>query len=177
MKQAISEFGDLLAKDSNTVGLFYYAGHGLQIKGKNYLIPIDAKIENEADVEVYCVDLDGLLANLEYSGNNVNIIILDACRNNPFGRSFRSQAGDGLATVNAPIGTIIAYATAPGAVAGDGNGENGLYTEEFVKALEIPKIKIEDVFKKVRSRVKTISEGKQIPWENSSIEGDFYFIK
>lgn len=177
MKAAISKFGDLLSKDKNTVGLFYYAGHGIQIKGKNYLVPTDAKISKEPDVEVYCVDLDGLLANLEYSGNNMNIIILDACRNNPFGRSFRSGAGPGLATVNAPVGTIIAYATSPGSVAADGTGENGLYTEQFVKALEVPNIKIEDVFKKVRTQVKNLSEGRQIPWENSSIEGDFYFVK
>ena len=177
MKQAISEFGELLSKDKKTVGLFYYAGHGVQVKGKNYLVPVDAVIEKEPDVEVYCVDLDGLLANLEYSGNNMNIIVLDACRNNPFGRSFRSQAGTGLATVNAPVGTFIAYATSPGSVAADGSGNNGLYTQEFVKAISMPNIKIEDVFKKVRTQVKTISEGKQIPWENSSIEGDFYFIK
>jgi uncharacterized caspase-like protein len=177
MKQAISKYGELLAKDKNAVGLFYYAGHGMQIKGKNYLVPVDAVIEKEPDVEVYCVDLDGLLANLEYSGNNMNIIILDACRNNPFGRGFRSQAGNGLATINAPVGTIIAYATAPGSVAADGDGKNGLYTQEFVKALSTPNLQIEDVFKKVRTQVKTISEGKQIPWENSSIEGDFYFIQ
>lgn len=177
MKEAISKFGELLAKDKNTVGLFYYAGHGLQVKGKNYLVPTDAKVEKEPDVEVYCVDLDGLLANLEYAGNNMNIIILDACRNNPFGRGFRSQAGNGLATVNAPVGTIIAFATAPGSVAADGDGKNGLYTQEFVKAVSLPNLKIEDVFKKVRTQVKTYSEGKQIPWENSSIEGDFYFKK
>jgi hypothetical protein len=177
MKQAISKFGESLAKDKNTVGLFYYAGHGIQVKGKNYLVPTDAVIEKEPDVEVYCVDLDGLLANLEYSGNNMNIIILDACRNNPFGRGFRSQASNGLATINAPVGTIIAYATAPGSVAADGDGQNGLYTQEFAKALSVPNLKIEDVFKKVRTQVKTLSEGKQIPWENSSIEGDFYFIK
>jgi hypothetical protein len=177
MKQAISDFGELLSKDKKTIGLFYYAGHGVQVKGKNYLVPVDAKIEKEPDVEVFCVDLDGLLSNLEYSGNNMNIIVLDACRNNPFGRSFRSQAGNGLATVNAPVGTFIAYATSPGSVAADGSGNNGLYTEEFVRAISIPNIRIEDVFKKVRTQVKTISEGKQIPWENSSIEGDFYFIK
>ncbi len=177
MKQAISEFGELLSKDKKTIGLFYYAGHGVQVKGKNYLVPVDAKVDKEPDVEVYCVDLDGLLSNLEYAGNNMNIIVLDACRNNPFGRSFRSQAGNGLATVNAPVGTFIAYATSPGSVAADGTGNNGLYTEEFVKAISIPNTRIEDVFKKVRTQVKTVSEGKQIPWENSSIEGDFYFIK
>jgi len=177
MKQAISNYGTQLSKDKNIVGLFYYAGHGIQVKGKNYIIPTDAKIEKEPDVEVFCVDLDGLLANLEYAGNNMNVIILDACRNNPFGRGFRSQAGNGLATVNAPTGTFIAFATAPGSTASDGEGNNGLYTQEFVKALQIPNIKIEDVFKKVRTQVKTLSNGQQIPWENSSIEGDFYFKK
>lgn len=177
MKQAISNYGTQLSKDKNIVGLFYYAGHGIQVKGKNYIIPTDAKIEKEPDVEVFCVDLDGLLANLEYAGNNMNVIILDACRNNPFGRGFRSQAGNGLATVNAPTGTFIAFATAPGSTAADGDGNNGLYTQEFVKALQIPNIKIEDVFKKVRTQVKTLSNGQQIPWENSSIEGDFYFKK
>ena len=177
IKQAISEYGDLLSADKSTVGLFYYAGHGIQAKGKNYIIPIDAKIEKEADVVVYCVDLDGLLANLEYAANNLNMIILDACRNNPFGRGFRSQAGTGLATVNAPTGTIIAFATSPGSTAADGEGNNGLYTQEFVKVLQVPNLKIEDVFKKVRTQVKIHSEGKQIPWENSALEGDFYFKK
>jgi uncharacterized caspase-like protein len=177
MKQAISNYGAALSKDKNTVGLFYYAGHGMQVKGKNYIIPTDAKIEKEPDVEVFCVDMDGLLSNLEYAGNAMNMIILDACLNNPFSRSFRSQAGNGLATVNAPSGTVIAFATSPGSVAADGEGQNGLYTQEFIKALQIPNIKIEDVFKKVRTQVKTLSNGQQIPWENSALEGDFYFKK
>jgi hypothetical protein len=177
IKKAISDFGDLLGADKNTIGLFYYAGHGLQVKGKNYIIPVDAKIEKEADVVVYCVDLDGLLANLEYAANNLNVIILDACRNNPYSRSFRSSAGNGLATVTAPSGTIIAFATAPGSTAADGEGSNGLYTQEFVKALQFPNIRIEDIFKKTRTQVKAISGGKQIPWENSALEGDFYFKK
>ncbi|MFN8256124.1 MAG: caspase family protein [Bacteroidales bacterium] len=177
MKQAISKFGDLLASDKNAIGLFFYAGHGIQAKGKNYIVPTDAQIEKEADLVVYCVDMDELLANMEYAGNNLNMIILDACRNNPFGRGFRSQAGTGLATINAPSGTIIAFATAPGSVAADGDGNNGLYTQEFVKALQTPNIKIEDLFKRVRTQVKSISGGKQIPWENSALEGDFYFKK
>jgi hypothetical protein len=177
MKSAISKFGDLLGTDKDAIGLFYYAGHGIQAKGKNYVIPTDANIEKEADLVVYCVDLDELLANMEYAGNNLNMIILDACRNNPFGRGFRSQAGTGLATINAPSGTIIAFATSPGSVAADGDGSNGLYTQEFVKALQIPNLKIEDVFKKVRTQVKTQSGGKQVPWENSALEGDFYFKK
>jgi hypothetical protein len=175
MKRAISDFGTELAKDKNTIGLFYYAGHGMQVKGKNYFVPIDAKIGKEPDVEVFCVELDGLLTNLEYAGNTMNLVILDACRNNPYSRSFRSAAGSGLATINAPSGTLIAFATAPGSTASDGEGTNGLYTQEFLKAIQTPKTKLEDVFKKVRTQVKTRSNGTQIPWENSSIEGDFYF--
>lgn len=177
MKKAISEFGKKLSLNKNTVGLFYYAGHGIQIKGKNYLVPTDAAIEGEADVEVYAVDMEGLLSNLEFANNRMNIIIMDACRNNPFGRSFRSAAGNGLATVNAPTGTIIAYATSPGSTAADGTGNNGLYTQEFVKALKTPGLQIEEVFKKVRTQVKELSGGKQIPWENSALEGNFYFVK
>jgi len=175
MKRAISNFGTKLSKDKSIVGLFYYAGHGIQMKGKNFLLPVDAIIEKEADVEVYGIDIDGLLSNLEYAGNNLNIIILDACRNNPFARSFRSAASNGLATVNAPIGTIIAFATSPGSTAADGDANNGLYTQELVKAMQSGGLKIEDVFKKVRSQVKQSSNGLQIPWENSSLEGDFYF--
>ena len=104
------------------------------------------------------------------------MIILDACRNNPFGRSFRSSVGSGLATVaKQPKGTFLAYATAPGTVAADGTGQNGLYTAELVKALKIPNLKIEDVFKRVRYNVSKQSNDTQIPWDNSSLVGDFYF--
>ncbi len=175
MKKGISDFGTELAKDRNTIGLFYYAGHGIQLKGKNFIVPVDEKIEKEADVEVYAIELDDLMANLEYAGNTMNIIILDACRNNPFSRSFRSAAGTGLAATNAPVGTFVAYATAPGSTAADGSGKNGLYTQELLKTLKIPNLKIEDVFKKVRTSVKEKSNGEQIPWENSALEGDFIF--
>ncbi|GAB4333582.1 MAG: hypothetical protein OHK0038_09810 [Flammeovirgaceae bacterium] len=177
MKKGISDFGKKLGADKNSVGLFYYAGHGIQLKGKNYLVPTDAVLETEADVEVYAVDMEGLLANMEYAANRMNIIILDACRNNPFGRGFRSTAGNGLATVNAPTGTIIAFATSPGSTAADGEGSNGLYTQELVNAMKIPNIKLEDVFKRVRTQVRQKSSGSQIPWENSALEGDFYFKK
>jgi uncharacterized caspase-like protein len=175
MKKGISDFGTNLSKDKNTIGLFYYAGHGIQLKGKNYIVPIDENIEKEADVEVYAIELDDVTANLEYAGNTMNIIILDACRNNPFARSFRSTTSGGLAATNAPVGTFVAYSTAPGSTAADGSGSNGLYTQELLKALKIPNLKIEDVFKKVRTSVKEISGGDQIPWENSALEGDFIF--
>lgn len=176
MLEAISEFSNELASDKNTTGLFYYAGHGIQAKGKNYLIPIDAKIIKEADIEINCIDLNNIMAYLEEASNNMNMIILDACRNNPYSRSFRSTVGSGLATVSRqPKGTFLAYATAPGTVAADGDGDNGLYTSELIKALEIPNLKLEDVFKKVRANVSERSNDQQIPWDNSSLIGDFYF--
>jgi len=176
MKKAIVEFGTALQSEPDAVGLFYYAGHGIQVNGENYLVPIDAKLEKESDVEIYAINLTGLMTQLQYSANSMNIIILDACRNNPFARSFRSTASRGFSVVSAPGGSIVAYATAPGSVAADGEGANGLYTQELVKAMKNPGMKIEDVFKQVRVQIKQLSGGKQIPWENSSLEKDFYFV-
>ncbi len=176
MKKHIREFGDKLNRQKG-VGLFYYAGHGIQLNGENYLVPVSAVINKEQDVELESVNLKRVLGEMDYAQNDLNIIILDACRNNPFARSFRSGGGNGLATTTAPKGTFIAYATAPGSVASDGTGENGLYTQELVKALEHPGYKIEDVFKEVRNKVYKLSNEKQVPWENSSIFGDFYFKK
>ena len=174
MERAIVDFGRKI-KDGG-VGLFYYAGHGLQVKGNNYLVPVDAQIESETEVKFRSVNLGILLAKMEDANNRMNIVILDACRNNPFKRSWRS-AEEGLAATISPTGTFIAYATAPGSVASDGSGVNGLYTQELLKAIRIPNLKIEDVFKKVRSNVRRLSSGQQVPWESSSIEGNFYFRK
>ncbi len=174
MKLKIRAFGDKITKDKG-VGLFYFAGHGIQLKGENYLIPVDAKIEKEQDVELESVNIKRILGEMDYAQNPLNILILDACRNNPFARSFRSTASNGLAPTNAPAGTFVAFATAPESVAADGVGNNGLYTEELLAALKKPGLKIEDVFKQVRVNVVTKSDRKQVPWENSSILGDFYF--
>ncbi len=174
MKSKIREFGNKLSKEKG-VGLFYYAGHGIQLNGENYLIPVTAVINKEQDVELESVNLKRVLGEMDYAQNDLNIVILDACRNNPFARSFRSGGGNGLASTTAPKGTFIAYATAPGSVASDGSGKNGLYTQELVKALEQPGYKIEDVFKAVRNNVYKLSNEMQVPWENSSIFGDFYF--
>jgi len=176
MKRQIRAFGDKLSANKGT-GLFFYAGHGMQVNGENYLIPIGAKIEKEQDVELEAVNLKRVLGEMEYAQNDMNIVILDACRNNPFARSFRSGGNKGLASTLAPTGTFIAYATAPGKVAADGKGKNGLYTQELLKALKQKGLRIEDVFKKVRTNVYQQSEKKQVPWENSSIFGDFYFNK
>ena len=174
MKKAINSFGRLL--DTADIGLFYFAGHGVQFNGKNFLVPVNAQIQYESDIEVESVDLNRILAKMEGAKNGMNLVILDACRNNPFTRSFRSLSR-GLAFSNAPSGTLIAYATAPGDVALDGAGNNGLYTSKLAKYMSTPNLRIEDVFKKVRIEVKNDSEGIQIPWESSSLEGDFYFFK
>jgi formylglycine-generating enzyme required for sulfatase activity len=172
MKREIQLFGQNLLKGG--VGLFYYAGHGMQVNGRNYLIPVGAAIEHEKQVEYEAVDAGALLSEMDHARNRLNIVILDACRDNPFARSFRSGA-QGLATMNAPTGTLIAYATSPGAVANDGQGENGLYTGELIRVMRSPGLKIEDVFKGARSAVREATQGRQIPWESSSLEGDFYF--
>lgn len=175
MKRAIREFGIKL-KNSGGVGLFYFAGHGLQVGGFNFLIPVNAEIYSEEDVEYESVDVGFVLAQMEAADNRMNIVILDACRNNPFARSFRS-ASRGLASINAPTGTLIAYATAPGATASDGTGINGLYTEQLLMQIQHENLKIEEVFKNVRAQVLAKSEGRQTPWESSSLVGDFYFKK
>ena len=171
-ERAIRDFGVQLKNGG--VGLFYYAGHGFQVKGSNYLIPIGAVLESEGDARYEAVDAGLVLAKMEDAGNGLNIIILDACRNNPFTRSFRS-AEKGLAKMDAPTGSILAYATAPGNVAADGVGRNGLYTEKLLKHIATPDLKIEEVFKRVRIDVAFASGKKQTPWESSSLMGDFYF--
>ncbi|MDK9725626.1 MAG: caspase family protein [Sterolibacteriaceae bacterium MAG5] len=170
MLRALTEFGDQIVPGSEV--LFFYAGHGMQVRGKNYLIPVDAEIRIESAVSSEAVDVDQLLDKL--SPARLSMVILDACRNNPFERRFRG-GGQGLAQISAPTGTLIAYATSPGRVAADGEGRNGLFTGELLAAMDIPGIKIEDVFKRVRSNVVRKSHDAQTPWESSSLTGDFYF--
>lgn len=170
MNRAIVQFGGKLRSD--TVALVYFAGHGLQVRGKNYLVPVDAEIASEAAIRAETVDVDVILDQLAVS--HLNIVILDACRNNPFERRFRALGG-GLAQMEAPRGSLIAYATAPGSVASDGQGRNGLYTQELLGAISVRGLPIESVFKRVRSNVIQRSGGQQTPWESSSLTGDFYF--
>ena len=169
MEAAIIEFGRRLAEGG--VGAFYYAGHGLQVRGRNYLVPVDAEIDDEASTRVAAVDVELVLEQMAEAKNRVNIVILDACRNNPFERRMRG-ASRGLAAVDAARGTLVAYATAPGSVAADGDGANGLYTEELLQALREPGLKVEEVFKRVRVNVARRSKGAQTPWESSSLTGD-----
>lgn len=176
MRDAVRQFSDQLSEKKG-VGLFYYAGHGVQVKGENFLIPVNHNIQAEADVEDEAIRVNMVLDYMQSCGTRMNIIILDACRDNPFARSMRSGSR-GLAQVYAEgSGSIIAYATSPGSVAADGEGENGLYTQELLKAIKTPGLEIERIFRTVLSNVKRISENKQVPWYNSSIEGEFFFKK
>ncbi len=172
MKREIRAFGDRIKNGG--VGIFYFAGHGVQVNGRNYLIPIGAVIEKEEEIEYESLDLGFVLAQMESARNRMNIVILDACRNNPFARSFRST-NQGLAFVNAPSGTLIAYSTAPGSIASDGAGKNGIYTQELLSSMRISGLSLEEVFKQVRASVQTKTSGKQVPWESSSLVGNFYF--
>ncbi len=171
MTRAVSRFGQDLKTGS--VGLFYYAGHGMQVRGRNFLVPVDADIQSEASVRSEAVDLDLVLEQLGPS--RLSMVILDACRNNPFEGRFRSSGGSGLAQIDAPKGTLLAYATAPGKVASDGDGSHGLYTAELLKAMDLPGAKVEEVFKAVRVNVIKATAGLQVPWESSSLTGDYYF--
>jgi hypothetical protein len=172
MEDAIRSFGRQLRKGG--IGLFYFAGHGVQMGGRNYLIPVDARIESESDVKYEAVDAGRVLGKMEDAENRLNIVILDACRNNPYARAFRSDQR-GLARMDAPTGSLIAYATAPGEVAADGPERNGIFTKHLMHHMVAPNLTIEQVLKRVRVDVARQTQGRQIPWESSSLMGDFYF--
>ncbi len=174
MNEAVREFGDKLGE--GMIGLFYFAGHGMQVKGKNYLIPVNSGIKREDEVPFSAFDANRLLAKMDSAHNGLNLVILDACRNNPFERSFRS-GGEGLAPMDAPSGTLIAYAAKPGMKSKDSNsgGNNGLYTGTLLKYLATPNLTIESLFKKVRIEVKNSSGGEQVSWEEGGLESDFCF--
>ncbi len=175
MKRALQKFGDRLEEaGKDGVGLFYYAGHGVQANGRNYLIPLGAEIQRESDLDIEALRANAVLSTMDYARNRLNFVIMDACRNNPYARSFRS-ASRGLARMEAPRGTLVAYATGPGDVAADGKGDNSPYTEALVKAMQEPGVPVEQMFKQVRLLVEKATGSKQTPWEESSLTGDFYF--
>lgn len=170
MKNAIYAFGDRI--QDVDVSLFFYAGHGMEVDGTNYLVPVDADIQSHLDIKQKCIPLNGVTNTMDFANDEgLNMIILDACRNNPFPAGKRG--GSGLARVNAPSGTLIAYATDPGSVASDGEGSNGLYTGELVKQLKLSQ-RIEDIFMNTRNNVEKLSDGKQRPWEEARLKGVFY---
>ncbi|WP_319763037.1 caspase family protein [Maridesulfovibrio sp.] len=172
MGRAIDDFGRMLK--NYDVGLFYFSGHGLQVNGINYLCPLGMSIQGQSDVQYEAVDAGKVLAKMEDAGNRMNIVILDACRNNPFKRSFRSMRS-GLAQMDAPTGSFIAFATAPGKTALDGRGNNSPYVTHMLSNMNRKGLTIEQFFKKVRQGVIKDTSRKQVPWESSSLVGDFYF--
>lgn len=172
LKKSIAAFSRRLR--GADIGVFYYSGHGIQYKGKNYIIPVNAQIESEGDIPVEGVSMNYVFSKMAAAKTRVNIIILDACRNNPFARSW-SSTGTGLAVMNAPAGTLIAYATAPGQVALDGDilvKNHSIYTAALLQAMNNSESSIEDLFKEVRRQVREASNGRQIPWESTSLEGE-----
>lgn len=174
LKMLIDDFGTELSKYE--VGLFYFAGHGLQVKGINYLIPVDANLKNERTVEYDCVQVDRILIHMECAKTSVNLLILDACRNNPFERSWGRELGQrGFAVMDAPKGSLIAYSTSPGKTASDGEGKNGLYTGELISEIKSINLTITQLFQKVRKSVMKKSNYSQVPWESTSLTEDFYF--
>ncbi|MFT6045675.1 MAG: hypothetical protein ACI9WC_001376 [Arenicella sp.] len=172
MEQSVEALARKLQADDTV--LFYYAGHGVALEGENYLLPTKMGIKDAVDVRYKSLNLSYVLDKLDRGSSGVTMVVLDACRNNPFPVS-RGAARRGLVPASGPVGTIIAYSTAPGDVAIDGAGRNGLYTKHLLNEMDKPNIKLEDVFKKVRVAVEGETQGSQVPWENSSLKGDFYF--
>ena len=174
MRDLIQTYIERLVK-TKAVGVFYFAGHGTQLAWRNYVVPTDANIDNVEAIKERCIDINTLIEGIRSARNPMNIIILDACRDNPFGRQVQPDQ-KGLSQLDAPIGTFLAYATAPGNTAIDGEGDNGLYTGHLLREMKVPEAKIEDVFKRVRLAVRRASNGQQIPWESTSLEDDFWFV-
>ncbi|MEN9888151.1 MAG: hypothetical protein RL559_188, partial [Pseudomonadota bacterium] len=172
MANAIEQMQSLL-QGKNAVGMLYYAGHGLQLDWRNYMVPVDAQLSQASDVPRHTIDIENVITTFKKSATRMNIIVLDACRDNPFSGK---TSGKGLAQLDAPPGTYLAFATSPGNVAEDGDEStgNGLFTQYLLKELQRP-ARIEEVFKRVRFQVRQKSQGRQIPWDSSSLEDDFSF--
>jgi uncharacterized caspase-like protein len=172
MEEGVEQFTRQLGRGG--VGLFYYSGHGVQVNGLNYLVPVDARISRESDIKYQSVQVDWVLDRMRDAGNELNVIILDACRNNPYARSLRTGQ-PGLAIMQAASGSLIGYATSPGTTAEDGPGRNGTYTKHLLRFMQIPTLSAEQMFKEVRVAVAQETGKKQIPWVSTSLLGDFYF--
>ena len=162
------------ARGPGAVAMIYYAGHGVQLAGENYLLPVDAKISSPSDLDGNSLRLVDVMGTLESIPSRMRIVVLDACRNNPFPEI--NDAGRGLAIVDAPSGSIVGYSTAPGMEAQDGDGNHSPYTSAFLNAARVPNLPIEQLFKRVRLEVNNPTEGRQTPWESSSLTSDFYFF-
>lgn len=175
MMAAIEKFAADVRKPETKLVMFYYAGHGAQLDWRNYLLPVDARAEDSNQLRQSCIDLNQLIGQLGKSRDKTFVIMLDACRNNPFGSSYQPEQ-KGLSQFDAPVGSLLAYATSPGNVASDGAGQNGLYTENLVRELAVRGVRIEDALKRVRLNVRMASGGAQIPWETTSLEDDVFIF-
>jgi hypothetical protein len=174
MEKELKAFRKLL--ETHEVGLFFFAGHGMQIEGCNYLLGLDTDMNSETDAKHSSLSLDKVVDVMAKSQASTKIIILDACRNNPWERAWHRGPGTrGLASVYAPKGTIIGFATSPSEVASDGAGRNGTYTEALLQHIDTPDCSIETMFKRVRNTVAAATKGKQTSWEHTSLSGEFYF--
>ncbi|RXH19327.1 caspase family protein [Bradyrhizobium guangzhouense] len=175
MLRVVQDFSaKVSARGPNTVAMVYYAGHGVQLAGENYLVPVDAKVSNQTELVNDSVRLVDVMSTLETIPSRMRIVILDACRNNPFPNV--NDAGRGLAIVDAPNGSIVGYSTAPGAEALDGSGGHSPYTQAFLNVAREPNVPIEQLFKRVRLAVNQTTSGAQVPWESSSLTSDFTFF-
>jgi len=175
MLRVVQDFSaKVSARGPNTVAMVYYAGHGVQLAGENYLVPVDAKVTNQTELVNDSVRLVDVMSTLETIPSRMRIVILDACRNNPFPKL--NDAGRGLAIVDAPNGSIVGYSTAPGAEALDGTGGHSPYTQAFLNIAREPNVPIEQLFKRVRLAVNQSTSGAQVPWESSSLTSDFTFF-
>lgn len=175
LREAARIFGNAARSGEAKQVFFYYAGHGAQLNWRNYLVPVDANVGAITDLQSQCLELGVLIEEFSRVKDKVFVIILDACRDHPFGTTFQT-AQRGLSQFDAPAGSLLAFSTAPGSVAADGRGVNGLYTEHLVRELSVKGARIEDSFKRVRLAVRLASNGTQVPWESTSLEGDVYLF-
>jgi hypothetical protein len=175
MLTAIEDFGRRVRHADTQLAVFYYAGHGAQLDWRNYLLPVDVHAETPAQIRQQCVDLGFLLDRISAVQGRTFVIILDACRNDPFGGGYRVEQ-KGLSQFDAPAGCLLAYSTAPGKVASDGEGNNSLYTENLIRELSVRSVRVEDALKRVRLHVRLASGGEQTPWETTSLESDVYLF-
>jgi uncharacterized caspase-like protein len=179
MRRAVREFEDAL-RTRKSVGFFYFAGHGLHVEGRNYLLPVGAHLKSEDEALERAIDATELVQRLRETGTRLNIVILDACRDNPLVKpafSARGPSPEGLAPLRPATGTLVAFAAEPGQVAGDGAADYGMYAKHLVRYMRMPGLSLEQVFKRVREAVEKESNGSQVPVEFSTLTGsDFYFI-
>ena len=176
MRKTLSDFAGIVAeKGPDTVALVFYAGHGLQVDGENYLVPVDARISREADVPLQATRLADVMNVLTSVPTKSLVFFMDACRNNPFSE-INKTTGRGLAIVDAPNGSLVSYSTAPGTEALDGDGDNSPFTSALIKHGQEPGVPIEQVLKRVRVAVSEATNRQQYPWESSSLTGEFAFF-